>query len=384
MPMNKQLLRLSRISSKKERRILGLMSGTSLDGLDMALCACTAEGIRVLEFKTAAYNPDLQEKLHRIRSKKIVNMEEVCRMHTELAAIHAGMAIRALAGWHTAPEEVDLLASHGQTIYHKPAADFNSTFQIVDGDHLAQKTNIITISDFRQKHTAAGGEGAPLAALMDEKLFRHPSRTRVLLNLGGIANFTFLPPGQSELPVITSDTGPANTLINEAAQKYFRLPFDDGGEIARRGMVHKKLLTALSEHPYFGRPFPKTTGQEEFQLSFAEEMITRHNFGAAPEDLIATLTQLTIDTVAGALNKVTLNGKFELYVSGGGVHNKMITEGLRTGLPQAEILPFEQLGMHPDAKEAVLMAFLADELIQGNSFLINGKRVTPGKISLPG
>jgi len=375
--MNKQLLRLSEIAQKPQRLVLGLMSGTSLDGLDLSLCRFKNGELKVLNFDTVEYDENTRKKIASVQSKPEVNLEQVCILHTELAHLFADYILRMLSKWEIEPGKVDLIASHGQTIYHRPHKDLNSTLQIVDGDHIAHKTGIITISDFRQKHVAKGGEGAPLAAIMDEKLFRHQTKHRALLNLGGIANFTWLPSKESNREIITSDTGPANTLINEAMVKYFNQPFDKDGKVAKKGNVHSGLLKYLLLEPYFRKPFPKTTGQEDFNLELVESVMKGYEIELSPQDLIATLTQLTVYSISRAFDELFEAEEFELYPSGGGIHNPIIMKSLKERLPNAEFKEFGELGVNPDAKEAVLMAFLANECVVGGEWEL-------GKISFPG
>ncbi|MEQ9264764.1 MAG: anhydro-N-acetylmuramic acid kinase [Balneolaceae bacterium] len=381
--MNKQLVKLSEIADKPARLIVGLMSGTSLDGLDIALCKCSENTVEVLEFKTLDYSQKLRSRIRAIQSRQEVNLQEICILNTELAHLYSTWIIEALKEWGVEKAEIDLIASHGQTIYHNPSQNLNSTLQIVDGDHIAVKTGIITISDFRQKHTAAGGEGAPLAALMDEALFKDDLKHRLLLNLGGIANFTWLPSRESGEESITSDTGPANSLINEAAQKYFNKPYDENGDIARSGNSNSELLRYLLLEPYFRKPFPKTTGQEEFNLHLVEELMQSYQVEQGPNDLIATLTELTIHSITRALDKITGDTSYEIYISGGGISNPVVIEGLRNRLPGANFKEIEKLGIPPDAKEAALMAFLANEMVLGNSFHTNSMEVNLGKVSFP-
>lgn len=381
--MNKQIAKLSEIAQKPSRLIVGLMSGTSLDGLDIALCECDLNSVKVKQFKTIEYDSALQARIASIQSKERVNLQEVTILNTELAHLYSDWVLKSLQEWKVDRSDVDLIASHGQTIYHHPTEAQTSTLQIVDGDHIALKTGIITISDFRQKHTAAGGQGAPLAALMDEQLFRHQTKHRMLLNLGGIANFTWLPSKESGEAVFTSDTGPANTLINEATKKYFAKPFDDGGEIAVSGTVHSELLKYLLLEPYFRKPFPKTTGQEDFNLVLVENLMEGYQIELEPKDLVATLTGLTIKSIARAFDKVTEDHEYELYASGGGLHNPILMNGIRENLSGAAFKSFRKLGINPDAKETTLMAFLANSLVIGDGFMVSGKEIDLGKISLP-
>ncbi|RZK47497.1 MAG: anhydro-N-acetylmuramic acid kinase, partial [Hymenobacter sp.] len=263
--MNAQLTKLLEIASQPSRRIVGLMSGTSLDGLDVALCRCTGHGATlevVLEqFATVPYEAELQQRLRAI-SQPTVQLQEVVVLHAEVARRHAATVLACLAQWVVAPAEVDVLASHGQTIWHAPRhqhrrAEFghHATLQIGDGDHLARLTGIVTLSDFRQKHVADGGEGAPLAPFADELLFRQPGVNRLLLNLGGIANFTFLPADGG--PAQATDTGPANTLLDHVVRQHYPdKNYDAGGYLAAQGQPHAGLLAALLSHPFFAQAFP--------------------------------------------------------------------------------------------------------------------------------
>ncbi len=379
--MNKQIVKLSEIAQKSSRLIVGLMSGTSLDGLDIALCECNQDSVKVMHFKTVEYDYKLRARIAAIQSKEMVSLKEVTVLNTELAHLYSKWVLASFIEWGVSKDEIDLIASHGQTIYHHPTDEQTSTLQIVDGDHIAHKTGIITISDFRQKHIAAGGQGAPLAALMDERLFRHKSKHRVLLNLGGIANFTWLPSKESGAEIVTSDTGPANTLINEAMQKHFGKPFDEKGTVAASGEVHSELLKYLLLEPYFRMSFPKTTGQEDFNLALVDELMQSYQIELESNDLIATLTGVTIKSIARAFDKVIGNQNYELYTSGGGLHNPILMNGIRKNLPNAEFKSFRKLGVNPDAKEAALMAFLANSLVIGDRFTVNGEEVGLGKVS---
>lgn len=392
--MNKYIAKLREISEKLERLIIGLMSGTSLDGLDISLCKISGTGrstdIEVIHFTTIEYDTELREKLLAIQSKDKTDTRLLTYLHSELGDLYGTWILNSLDEWGIKTEDVDLIASHGQTVYHAPAEtedSLNATFQMVDGDHIAQRTGIITISDFRQKHTAIGGEGAPLAGIFDEVLFRAESQNRMLLNLGGIANFTWLPAINNGSQVITSDTGPANTLINEAMQKHFEQSYDGDGTVAAKGTVHSELVRYVLLEPYFQKAFPKTTGQEDFRLTYIEELMEGHQIELSPEDLVASLTAITSQSISRAVDEIAGDQKFDCYVSGGGIHNKTLMDDLQKRLPQANFKSFDELGIPADAKEAVMMAFFANELIAGEGFQIPGvkeEKVHLGKISLPG
>jgi anhydro-N-acetylmuramic acid kinase len=391
--MNNPIGRLYEVSLKKERLIIGLMSGTSLDGLDIALCRIRGSGlltkIELLEFETIAYANDFVMDIRQIFSKKQVDLEKVCLLNALTGTLHAKLILNTLKKWNIDPKEIDCIASHGQTIYHAPKrmhqlADYpNATLQIGDGDHIAVKTGILTISDFRQKHLAAGGEGAPLALYGDYLIFTDKVENRILLNMGGISNFTFLPSGGDSSQIISTDVGPGNTLIDALSQKYFNEAFDEDGRIAKKGTVNESLLNVMLSHPFFNESLPKTCGPELFNLQFIEAAKTNAGIpDISAEDLIATVTQLTASAITQALKEYD-NLKLSIYVSGGGSHNPMIMSRLKT-LSNVSIKSTKDLGINPDAKEAILFAVLANETLSGSSPVIgNAPSVTMGKISFP-
>lgn len=366
--MNKKLLRLIEIAQKPKRLIIGLMSGTSLDGLDIVLCSFKLNKPTQLQFKTVEYSDELRERIRAIQSKAQVDLAEVCVLNTELAHVYAKWINEALVEWNIEPQKVDLIASHGQTIFHLPSKELNSTLQIVDGDHIAENTGITTISDFRQKHVAQGGEGAPLAGILDEVIFQSDSKNRVLLNLGGIANLTWLPAKSTEELIFTTDVGPANTLVNEAARKYFSVPFDDNAEIAKRGKVHSELVKYILLEPFFRKSFPKSTGQEDFNLNLVEDLMKGYQIKLSPEDLMATLTEVTVQSLSRAFDELFADKNFEILASGGGIYNPLIMDGLKQRLPNATWRNVEEFGFSADAKEAVLVAYLANLCVSGGDW----------------
>jgi anhydro-N-acetylmuramic acid kinase len=271
-------------------------------------------------------------------------------------------------------------------------AELHSTLQIGDADRLAWTTGILTVSDFRQKEIAGGGQGAPLAPYAEALLFAKPGTSRILLNIGGIANFTWLPPDEPVRRWISGDTGPGNTLIDRAVRLHFpelSEGFDRDGALAAAGKVDPQALAGAKSHPYFSRPFPKSTGPEEFGPEFFSRLetlvpsVTReHALG-----LVALCTRLTAETIADALRSVVqpLTGA-ELFASGGGAHNRTLMRWLGELLPGVAIHDSAALGIPPDAKEAVLFAVLANETLAGAGFPArdgSGRRITFGKISLP-
>lgn len=388
--MNPNIKALNRIASIHERTIIGLMSGTSLDGLDIAICKILGSGkstkVNVTHHTTIPYASEFKTAIAQIFSIKAVNLEQVTILHAHIARVHASMVLSALNSWGIDASSVDLIASHGQTIYHAPATMHkqsmygNATLQIGDGDIISTATGIITISDFRQKHIAAGGEGAPLALFGDTILFASETENRVLLNMGGIANFTYLPAGQST-EIISTDVGPANTLIDGYVKvNYDGLSYDANGEIASSGIINEAFVTAALEHPFFNASFPKTIGPELFNQDFiAAACKSAGIVTMAHQDMVASLSFITARVITDAIHKVVgdANKEIVIYASGGGIHNGYIMQQLQNLCPNASFKCIETLGVHPDAKEAVLFAILANEAVAGSPTL------SMGKISFP-
>lgn len=392
---------LTAIAQKKQRRIIGLMSGTSVDGLDIAYCTISGEGhdtaIELTAFETIAYDPDFKAEIKSVFSKKEVDFEKLCLLNPWVAQQQAAMINTFLQKNKIKKEEVDLIASHGQTVYHAPKALHqqekfsNATLQIGDGDHMAVETGIITISDFRQKHIAAGGEGAPLAVYGDYFIFSKKGEDRIMLNMGGIANFTFLPGSMDANKIFSTDTGTGNTLMDALMQQHFPGKyFDEDSAVAKKGTINALLLKALKDHPFFQQSFPKTTGPELFNLHYLQT--AKEKSGTTDlnvNDTMATLNAFSAQTIAEAIIKtMPQNNNFHLYASGGGMHNPLLMEQIKQLLPTIPIHLTSELGINPDAKEAVLFAILANECIAGGNVQFSSElkgipSVTMGKISFP-
>ncbi|RZK73398.1 MAG: anhydro-N-acetylmuramic acid kinase, partial [Pedobacter sp.] len=312
--------------------------------------------------------------------------------------LHADLILKALDKWKIKPEEIDVIASHGQTIYHAPkslhrlAGYPNGTLQIGDGDHIAVKTGIITICDFRQKHIAAGGEGAPLAVYGDYLLFSKQGENRIMLNIGGIANFTYLSGDGDAGKMFSTDVGPGNTIMDQFIQKnYSGLYFDEGGRLAMDGTVNEKLLSALLDLEFFNANFPKTTGPELFNLTYLEKAQAKSNTAdISNEDVMATLNRFTGQVIVNAISvakKGNTDNPVAVYLSGGGMHNSVLCSFLKGSLPEVQFYTTADLGIEPDAKEAVLFALLANETLVGEGIGFgNGEdvpAVNMGKICFP-
>ncbi|HEY0055257.1 MAG TPA: anhydro-N-acetylmuramic acid kinase [Pedobacter sp.] len=375
------------------------MSGTSLDGLDIALCKIHKAGldthVELLNFKTVDYDSDFQNEIKSIFAKETASLLKVTLLNEFIGVYFAELILKSLKEWKIETSSIDLIASHGQTIFHAPAISHNlerynnATLQIGDGDHIAVKSGIITLSDFRQKHIAAGGEGAPLAVYGDFLIFSDPEEKRILLNIGGIANFTFLPSRSQPESVFSTDIGPGNTLMDQFVQaNYSNIRYDKNSEIASSGKVNEKLLNALLSHSFFQTAVPKTTGPELFNLNYLNEAIsTSGTNGISNNDALATLCRFSALSITRGIKDAIGNEPYVIYLSGGGMYNTLLITYIKNELPNIKLKSTADLGINPDAKEAVLFAVLANETIAGKQMEFgNGSfpRITMGKISLPG
>jgi anhydro-N-acetylmuramic acid kinase len=393
--MNNQIATLHSIANKAEKIIIGLMSGTSIDGLDIAMCKIKGSGgntkVEIVHFETATYKNDYKAEIKKVFSTKNVDLELLCLLNPWVALQHAELILEALKKWNVAASEIDIIASHGQTIYHAPKSLHgkekfgNATLQIGDGDHLAVATGIITISDFRQKHIAAGGEGAPLAVYGDYFLFSQKDENRIMLNIGGIANFTFLDGSLDASKMFSTDVGPGNTIMDAYVQQHFAGKYyDDDADIAKQGNVNEALLTELQNNNFFTQGFPKTTGPELFNLAYLLTAQQKTNTTSLTHfDVMATLNKFSATIIIDAIKRTIPNNDFTIYSSGGGMHNPLLMAHLKEALPNIDFKTTNDLNINPDAKEAVLFAVLANECLCGSDtyFGESTPSVRMGKIS---
>ena len=394
--MNPGIESLYRIAKKPKKQILGLMSGTSLDGLDIALCEFEGSGLntkfQLKQFISLPYSSEFKDSIQAVFAKEQIHFPSLSTLNAEIGIKHAELILSALQSWGIKPEEIDLIASHGQTVMHRPMRNGkqpNSTLQIGDGDQIALKTGIITLSDFRQKHVAAGGEGAPLAMYGDYFLFSKKGENRILLNIGGIGNFTFLPAHQDPNLILVTDTGPGNTLIDACVRSYFPgFFYDKDARLGMQGLLHPGLLKELMNLDFFHENFPKSTGPEYFNLEKVEQLIQENQWTLTPTDLIRTLTEFSAQSIALAIKKYIPETQASLYVSGGGSQNPLLMQRISELLPEVKVGFSSEIGIPTDAKEAVLFALLANETIMDAGAtkvrrLGDSPWVTMGKISLP-
>jgi anhydro-N-acetylmuramic acid kinase len=363
---------LQKIADKPVRRVVGLMSGTSADGIDAVLVeieGCgTATRVQILAFQTLALADLLREQVFGLFDAA-ASLDDLCRLNFALgeAFAAASLAVIEAAGLHAA--EVDLIGSHGQTVRHLPFGQPGSTLQIGEPAVIAQRTGITTVADFRPADMAVGGQGAPLVPLVDYLLFAHQEKGRLLLNIGGIANVTVLPAGCDPEQVQAFDLGPGNMLLDAAVVHLTggRERFDRDGRRGAAGQIDPQVLARLLQHDFLQRPPPKSTGREEFGTPFFAELLRQTHLSAA--DLVATLTAFSARAIADGIEKFVLPTvpAGELWVGGGGVHNVHLMDKIRGELPQLRLAPLDDLGVSADAREALSFAVLANETLMGQA-----------------
>ena len=349
---------------------LGVMSGTSLDGVDLAMTEINNPfTLTVRAFQTVAFDPDFRrELLQRIQTPDH-RTGELIAVHHVLGRFFAEAIREFLEGCKTPITDVAAVGFHGLTFWHQPeevpalGRSGRGTLQLGDAHLVHALTGLKVIFDFRHADMALGGQGAPLAPFLDHLFFRHDRRGRVLLNLGGIANLTFLPPDRETISAF--DSGPGNIIVDALMGDHPTAPaaYDAEGGVAATGQIVPELLAQCLAHPYFKEPPPKSTGRELFGASFAQRF---HQFRPQPryQDLVATATRLTAETVAAAIRNYAVppfsfSDLKDLIVSGGGAHNRTLLRMIGELLPELKIGTTAEYGMDPDAKEAVLMAALA-------------------------
>lgn len=386
--------RLTAIAAKEERLVIGLMSGTSVDGIDAALVRIRGGGpgvkLKTEHFAVYPFNAEARRAIFALFRPETANVQHICQMNFVIGELFARAALQLMADAGVKPEQVDLIGSHGQTVWHEPVPvagpagpgiTSRSTLQIGEPAVIAERTGVVTVADFRVRDIAAGGQGAPLVPYLDYCLLRHDRLNRATQNIGGIGNVTYLPAGCGAEQIVAFDTGPGNMIIDALCSEHFGQPYDDGGRIAARGRVDEALLAELMAHPYLAAPPPKTTGRELFGVQFARGL----NGRAEPADLVATATAFTARSIADAYRRF-LGPVDEVMVGGGGTRNPVLMQMLADALPGARVQTHEAVGIDSDAKEAIAFALLANDCILGLPTNISGatggRAAVLGKVSL--
>jgi len=371
--------RLIKLQNKKKKLVIGLMSGTSVDGIDSALVEITGNGINTkfkeLFFSTYPYPKGLKELILKNSLKETSNVEDICRLNFLIGKLFAKAAIKLCKDYGISINQIDLIGSHGQTIHHLPeekklfGEKIKSTLQIGDPSVISKLTGVVTVGDFRTGDMALGGQGAPLVPYFDFLTFRSKKVNRALLNIGGIANITLLKKKATIDDVIAFDTGPGNILIDLLAKKYFNKKFDKDGKIASSGKLNESLLQKIIElDEYINKKPPKSTGRERYNEEFFRDALKEfHNI--PPLDIITTFTEYTAYAVYHNYQKFLkkICEISELLVSGGGSNNLFIMKSLQKYFGEkVKVVKVETDKMSVDSKEAVCFAIFANETISGN------------------
>jgi len=344
---------------------VGIMSGTSLDGVSTALVRLseTSPHAELVAFRVEPYSATERRQILDTITKGTTR--DVTMLHVTLGERFATAVLRLLADAAVAARDLGFIASHGQTVWHEPG---RATLQLGDPAVIAERVGVQVVSDFRARDVAAGGQGAPLVPLADVVLFGHPDRGRLLLNLGGMANVTWVPRRGLAVGAVAFDTGPGVAVIDAVTRRIDPgLPFDRDGARARRGHALPAVVDALLADEYFTQPPPKSTGRERFGPEFAEQLMAlTQQAGGSDDDAIATATALTVEAVASAISRWTPAAKDDpLVISGGGARNPALVDGLIARLKPRRVEQFDDLFFDGEAKEALVFAFLGYLTLQG-------------------
>ena len=341
---------------------IGLMSGTSVDGIDAGLYDFTDNQIQVIDFYYQPYTAHTKQKIHKLcNSHQPVTLLEYGELDTQLGLLFAEASLNLLQQAKVEAKHIKAIGSHGQTLYHSPGSNFPFTLQIGDANIISQKTGITTVADFRRRDIAAGGQGAPLVPAFHQAIFQSANENRVIVNIGGIANLSILPKDVKKNS-LGFDTGPGNTLMDYWISQHKNCAYDACGMWAKTGNIQAKLLKSLKEEPYFSALPPKSTGTEFFSADWLTQKLAI--LPAYPaEDVQRTLCQLTAETIADAILKFAPETD-KIFICGGGIHNKTLLNSLRHIL-NIPISSTEAEGVHPDQVEAVAFAWLAKQTLMG-------------------
>ena len=370
-------MQVQRQSKYAPQLIVGLMSGTSADGIDAVAAEIRGSGrqlhTRVLSHTHHPFPSVLRQHILRVCLHGTV--AEICELNFALGEQFARAALAVIRRAKLKPRDIAAIGSHGQTIHHLPNARTPSTLQIGEPAVIAERTGITTVADFRARDMAAGGQGAPLVPYADWVLFTDDTRPRIVQNIGGIGNLTFLPPRAELDDVIAFDTGPGNMVIDAlvTARTHGRQTFDQNGRLAARGAVSEELLAELMAHPFLRRRPPKTTGREEFGEMFADQMLTSaRRLHLSTEHMVATATALTAASIAASYRRFVFPkleaaelGRLQIILGGGGARNPTLRRMLTRQIGVGELLTHEDFGIANAAKEALAFAILAHETLQG-------------------
>ncbi|MBO4888290.1 MAG: anhydro-N-acetylmuramic acid kinase [Firmicutes bacterium] len=367
---------LQDIVQKNEKLVVGLMSGTSADGVDAVLCRISGHGpgtkVRQLAFVSPAYSKDVHDRIIRIAKGDFGGAREICLMNFYLTEMFTEAVLSLCREAGISPSEIDLIGTHGQTIYHIPVPEdylgkkIRATLQIGEPSGLVERIGAVTVSDFRVRDMAAGGLGAPLVPYTEYILYSDPDRNVGLQNIGGIGNITVLPAGGKLEDLSAFDTGPGNMIMDAVTTRITggQQHYDKDGSIASSGTIHTGLLEELMKDPYLPVIPPKTTGREYFGDAYVERIFRlAGEMGISDRDILATVTMFTAQTIAYSIHHLCPVKPERLIVGGGGSMNPALMQDIRDALPKIEVITNEDIGFDGNAKEAVAFAILANEAI---------------------
>lgn len=346
---------------------IGLMSGTSLDGVDAALVEITGVNeetkVKLIHFTTVSIPEKIMNKIRASFSLETSNSAMISSLNVELGYLFANAAKTVCLQAEIPLEKIEFIASHGQTIYHIPKVinDYTaSTLQIGEPAIIVEETGCTVVSNFRPRDMAVGGQGAPIVPYSEYILYRHPERTRLLQNIGGIGNVTVIPPNGEMEDIIAFDTGPGNMIMNELTQHFYGKEYDPDGQYAASGAVNEKLLQEWMMHPFIAKKAPKTTGREDFGLQFVKKYMEIYKL--EPDDWIATATKFTAQSIAENV-KSYFTSETDLIIGGGGSYNPTLVQMISDSLPDINVIQQEDLGYSSDAKEAIAMVILGNQTL---------------------
>lgn len=346
---------------------IGIMSGTSMDGVDVAIVDFSKQPLKLIATHNEALPNHLRQKLMALCTPSDNEINTLGQADNELGRLFAKAVQNALAKTALKPSDIKAIGSHGQTIRHMPNAEFPFTLQIADPNIIAEITGITTVADFRRRDMAASGQGAPLVPAFHHVFFRKTDQHKIVLNIGGISNITVL----NSKPIVGFDTGPGNTLLDAWCLKHLNQNYDRDGAWAASGKVLPKLLEKLLADPYFKKPSPKSTGREYFNLAWLAKFLNDEK----PEDIQATLLALTVQSVANEIKEYPECQ--ELIVCGGGAHNTYLMQELKKACANIQAVSSENLGVNPSWIEAIAFAWLAKQSLEkkpGNIASVTGAK----------
>lgn len=341
---------------QQQELYIGVMSGTSLDGVDTVLVSMENEGINLVASDYFAMPSTLKQKVLNIAQAQPSSVQQIGELDNQLGHLFADAVNQLLTKTNIKPEQVRAIGCHGQTVYHQPTGDTPFTMQLGDANVIAAKTEITTIADFRRKDMALGGQGAPLVPAFHQTIFSTKSSTVVVANIGGIANISVLNPDKATLGY---DTGPGNILMDAWIYQQCGKKYDHDGEFAKSGSVNQELLSKLCADGYFLLPAPKSTGRELFNLSWLNKHLNTVEALIEPQDVQATLVEFTAKTIANEVIKYQQGSSPQLWVCGGGSKNSQLIQRVQSNLPSWAVDITDKKGVDSDYMEAIAFAWLA-------------------------